>query len=146
MDTNTAGSHQQTLNGQTILVTGGAGFIGEHLVKSLISGNDIRVLDDLSTGSRERVPAAATLIEGDVRDEATVARAMRGVDVVFHLAAVVNVARSIEDPNHSHAVNVDGTLTVLEEARGTSARVVLAASAAIYGSPEFDPYRRGRAV
>jgi UDP-glucose 4-epimerase len=139
MNTNTADSPEGTLRGQTVLVTGGAGFIGGHLVESLVPENDVRVLDDLSTGSRERVPAAATLIEGDVRDEATVARAMESVDVVFHLAAVVNVAQSIEDPAHSHSVNVDGTLTVLEEARRTGARVVLASSAAIYGTPESVP-------
>jgi UDP-glucose 4-epimerase len=139
MNTNTADSPEGTLRGQTVLVTGGAGFIGGHLVESLVPENDVRVLDDLSTGSRERVPAAATLIEGDVRDEATVARAMESVDIVFHLAAVVNVAQSVEDPAHSHSVNVDGTLRVLEEARRTGARVVLASSAAIYGTPESVP-------
>ena len=139
MNTNTADSPEGTLRGQTVLVTGGAGFIGGHLVESLVPENDVRVLDDLSTGSRERVPGAATLIEGDVRDEATVARAMESVDVVFHLAAVVNVAQSVEDPAHSHSVNVDGTLTILEEARRTGARVVLASSAAIYGTPESVP-------
>jgi UDP-glucose 4-epimerase len=139
MSTTTPDSSGGTLSGQTILVTGGAGFIGGHLVESLVPGNEVRVLDDLSAGSREHVPDQATLIEGDVRDEAAVRRAMGDVDVVFHLAAVVNVARSVEEPIQSHSVNVDGTLTVFEEARRNDARVVLASSAAIYGSPESVP-------
>ncbi len=139
MSETTPGSLKETRDGRTILVTGGAGFIGGHLVESLVPDNEVRVLDDLSSGSRERVPDRAELIEGDVRDESAVARAMQGVDVVFHLAAVVNVARSVERPAHSHAVNVDGTLAVFEAARLNDARVVLASSAAIYGAPESVP-------
>jgi len=135
----TSRAGESDITGQTILVTGGAGFIGGHLVESLVEANDVRVLDDLSAGSRARVPREATLIEGDVRDEAAVGRAMGDVDAVFHLAAVVNVAQSVEEPVHSHSVNVDGTLNVLEEARRNDARVVLASSAAIYGAPESIP-------
>lgn len=130
---------REGIHGQTVLVTGGAGFIGGHLVASLAADNDVRVLDDLSAGSADRVSAGATLIRGDVRDGAAVEEAMEGVDVAYHLAAVVDVARSVEDPVGSHSVNVDGTLTVLEAARRTSTRVVLASSAAIYGAPESIP-------
>ncbi|MFB6353105.1 MAG: NAD-dependent epimerase/dehydratase family protein [Halobacteriales archaeon] len=128
-----------TLAGATVLVTGGAGFIGSHLVDALVGDNAVRVLDDLSAGDRQRLPDAAALVEGDVRDPATVREAAAGADVVFHEAALVNVERSVEDPGESQAVNVGGTLNVLEAARETGARVVLASSAAIYGRPERLP-------
>lgn len=127
------------LTDATILVTGGAGFIGSHIVETLVGDNDVRVLDDLSTGHRAYVHDDATLHVGDVRDDATVREAMDGVDVVFHQAALVSVDRSIEAPGESHAINVDGTLTVLEAARAEDTRVVVASSAAIYGDPESVP-------
>jgi UDP-glucose 4-epimerase len=123
----------------TVLVTGGAGFIGSHLTDALVADHEVRVLDDYSTGKRARVPDAARAIEGDVTDPATVARAMHGVDVVFHQAANVSVERSIEAPRESRRSNVDGTLTVLDRARDEDARVVLASSAAIYGHPSSVP-------
>jgi len=122
-----------------ILVTGGAGFIGSHLVDALVADNEVRVLDDLSTGRREYVHEDATLHAGDVRDEAAVREAMAGVDIVFHQAAEVSVDRSIEAPGETHAVNVGGTLAVLEAARSEDARAVVASSAAIYGDPESIP-------
>ena len=122
-----------------VLVTGGAGFIGSHLVSALVEGNDVVVLDDLSTGSKKRVPAEAELIEGDIRDPDVVAEAMEGVDVVFHEAAVVSVAESMTDPEQTHAVNVTGTVRVLEAAKEQDARVVLASSAAVYGHPQSVP-------
>ncbi|MDS0277680.1 NAD-dependent epimerase/dehydratase family protein [Halomicroarcula sp. S1AR25-4] len=128
-----------TVAGQTALVTGGAGFIGSHLVDALRPANDVRVLDSFVTGERSRVPDDVTLVEGDVRDEAALGRAMDGVDLVFHEAAVVSVAQSVADPTTSHSVNVDGTLSVLEAARRQDARVVFASSAAIYGAPESMP-------
>lgn len=123
----------------SVLVTGGAGFIGSHLATALVANHEVRVLDDYSTGKREWVPDAARAIQGDVTDRETVTRAMRGVDVVFHQAANVSVERSVEAPGESHQVNVDGTLTVLEVARDTDTRVVLASSAAVYGHPESVP-------
>ncbi|MWV65485.1 NAD-dependent epimerase/dehydratase family protein [Halorubrum sp. JWXQ-INN 858] len=122
-----------------VLVTGGAGFIGHHLVSALVPDNDVRVLDNCSTGDPDTVPPEATLVRGDVTDAEAVRRAMDGVDVVFHQAAVVSVQRAAEQPHHAHRVNVDGTLTVLEAARDEDARAVVASSAAVYGSPDTVP-------
>lgn len=123
----------------TVLVTGGAGFIGSHLVDTLVQANNVVVLDTLSSGNREYVHPKATLVEGSVRERETVEAAMDGVDVVFHQAALVSVEESIDNPTKSQAVNVDGTLTVLDCARQTDTRVVAASSAAAYGQPEATP-------
>jgi UDP-glucose 4-epimerase len=124
---------------RSILVTGGAGFIGGRLVETLVDDNDVRILDNCTYGSRSTVPDATEFIEGDVRDAATVDRACADVDIVFHQAANISVDRSIEDPVESHRVNVDGTLNVLEAARAADARVVFASSAAVYGEPSTVP-------
>ncbi len=124
---------------QTVLVTGGAGFIGSHLVDALRRRNEVRVLDNLSSGDRERVPADVELIVGDIRDQETVREAAAGVNVIFHEAAQVSVAESMEEPLETHAVNATGTLHVLEAAREADATVVLASSAAVYGDPESVP-------
>ncbi len=120
-----------------ILVTGGAGFIGSHLVEKLLAaGNQIKVLDDLSTGKRENLPRHAMLefIEGDIRDVEIVNRCMQGIDAVVHLAAVASVQASIDDPIRTHQVNFDGTLNLLEAARHLNVkRFVYACSAAVYG-------------
>ena len=127
--------------GQSILITGGAGFIGSHLAATLAgdTDNDVRILDSFTTGSRSNVPAEATLLEGDIRDSETCSRATENVDLVFHEAALVSVQQSIADPQHSHVINVDATLDLLERARIEDARVVLASSAAIYGHPDEIP-------
>jgi UDP-glucose 4-epimerase len=95
------------------LVTGGAGFIGSHLVEGLVAhGWRVRVLDDLSTGREAHVAAVAgevELVQGDVRDAECVARAVDDVEVVFHLAAMASVPRSVEDPVTTHSVNALGT-------------------------------------
>ena len=111
-------------SGDRVLVTGGAGFIGSHLLDALVADNEVRVLDDFSTGRRERVPDDATVFEGDLRDGDLVAEAMEGVDLVFHEAAMVSVPASVANPLESN-----------EE----SARVVVASSAAVYGNPERVP-------
>lgn len=129
----------ETPTDQSILVTGGAGFIGSHLVETLAADNDVVVVDNLSGGRREWVDDRATLIEGDVRNEQTVARAVDGVDLIFHQAANVSVQRSVEAPVESHETNVDATLRLLEHARNEDARFVFASSAAIYGTPESVP-------
>lgn len=122
-----------------VLVTGGAGFIGSHLTDALAPDHDVTVLDDFSSGSRENVHPSATVVEGDIRDRRRLNRAARDVDVIFHEAASVSVDRSVENPELSHEINVDATLSTLEAARREDARCVLASSAAIYGQPERIP-------
>lgn len=127
------------VSGQSVLVTGGAGFIGSHIADALVADNAVSVLDDLSTGRRENVPDAAELLVGDVTDDDDRAAAMTGVDLVFHEAAVVSVARSVEAPLETNRTNVDTTLRLLEDARREDARVVFASSAAVYGHPDDVP-------
>jgi len=138
------------------LVTGGAGFIGSHLVEALLGlGQEVVVLDDLSSGYlanlddvRARVGSGAAtrlrFVEGDLRDADAVAAAAAGVRVVLHHAAQVSVPRSIEDPLTAHHVNVTGFLHVLEAAREAGARVVYAASSASYGDDPADVKVEGR--
>ena len=124
------------------LVTGGAGFIGSHLVRALLhKGHDVRVLDNYSTGKQENIEALPVeVIEGDVRDYLQVQDAVGGVDYVFHLAALASVGRSIRDPLTTHSVNETGTLTVLEAARKAGVkRVVYAASSSAYGNSPLLP-------
>ncbi|NKE36544.1 NAD-dependent epimerase/dehydratase family protein [Natronococcus sp. JC468] len=124
---------------RTILITGGAGFIGSHLATELVEANDVRVLDNLTSGERAKVPEGTTLIEGDLRDEDTLERATEDVDLIFHEAALVSVQGSVEAPLTSHDINATATLELFEAARREDARVVLASSAAIYGHPEQVP-------
>jgi UDP-glucose 4-epimerase len=124
----------------TVLVTGGAGFIGSNLVRRLAAlAGSVRVLDDLSTGSRRNLDGVlgpdVTLLPGDLRDRAAVEAAVAGVDIVFHLAALPSVARSVADPFTSHAVNVDGTLNLLSASLQAGVRrVVYASSSSVYGN------------
>ncbi len=120
------------------LITGGAGFIGSHLVEELTRyQQDVRVLDNFSTGRRENLEGVLDrieLIKGDVRDLAVVRRAMRGVRYVFHQAALASVPRSVLDPVATSEVNVQGTLNVLLAARDANVqRVVYASCSAVYG-------------
>ena len=124
---------------QTVLVTGGAGFIGSHLVDSLVADNDVRVIDDLSTGKRENVHPDATLIEADLRNSDALLDALDGVDVVFHQAAQVSVQRSVESPRKSFSTNTVPSLEILDHARERGFRVVIASSCAIYGDPIDTP-------
>jgi UDP-glucose 4-epimerase len=123
------------------LVTGGAGFIGSNLADRLISdGHDVRVLDDLSTGYRENVPAAAELLVGNIADEGLVREAVQGVEVVFHQAAHRSVARSVEHPLETDTANVHGTLLLLSEALSAGVRrVVYASSSSVYGGADVLP-------
>jgi UDP-glucose 4-epimerase len=125
--------------GQTVLVTGGGGFIGSHLIDVLVENNTVRVLDNFSSGRIENISTAAICIKGDIRDPATIAEAMAGVDLVFHEAALVSVAESVATPRRSHTINVGATVELLNHARAEDARVVFASSAAIYGPPESLP-------
>jgi UDP-glucose 4-epimerase len=123
------------------LVTGGAGFIGSNLVDALVdAGDDVVVLDDLSTGFAANVRRDATLVEGEVSDPAAVARAVAGCEVVFHQAAHRAVLRSVEQPLDTDRANVGGTLTVLVAARDAGVRrVVCASSSSVYGGAEQLP-------
>jgi UDP-glucose 4-epimerase len=133
------------LSGRTVLVTGGAGFIGGHLVDALVPDNDVRVLD-ADVGPDAEIPEGVDVHEVDVRDEDALASAAADVDVIFHEAAVVSVERSLDDPLGTNDVNLQGTLNVLEAARREDARVVFASSAAVYGTPERVPIVEGDAT
>jgi nucleoside-diphosphate-sugar epimerase len=121
-----------------VLVTGGAGFIGSNLTRSLAGdGHRVRVLDDFSTGRRDNLDDRAgqvEVVEGDVGDPGDARRATVGVEVVYHLAALPSVARSVADPRASHRANVEGTLNVLLAARDAGVRrLVYASSSSVYG-------------
>ena len=138
-----------------VLVTGGAGFIGSHLVEGLLQlGHEVRVLDNFCTGKRENLIGLGNgkwsagkdfeLIEGDIRDPETVSKAMAGAPWVFHEAALGSVPRSVADPVTTHQVNADGTLNVLLAARDSHAqRVVYASSSSVYGDSQRLPKREG---
>ncbi len=125
------------------LVTGGAGFIGSHIVESLVrNGNEVRVLDNLSTGNYRNLKNVSDKIEfteGDIRDPDLCISVAKGCDGIFHQAALVSVVESIERPQENHDINITGTMNVLEAARIRSCkRIVFASSAAIYGNnPEL---------
>ncbi len=123
------------------VVTGGAGFIGSHLVEALLrEGRRVRVVDDFSTGKRSRVPPAAELMEGDAA--ALAARAVEGAAVVHHLAAMPSVPRSVEDPQASHHATTETLLAVLAAAeRARVRRVVFTSSCAVYGDSPVLPRR-----
>lgn len=123
------------------LVTGGAGFIGSNLADRLVSdGAEVRVLDNLSTGFRDNVPAGAELLEGDIRDESAVRTAVTGVDVVFHQAASRAVLQSVQDPLSTDLANTHGTLLVLKAAHDAGVRrVVAASSSSVYGGAKELP-------
>ena len=124
------------------LVTGGAGFIGSHLVEELVRrGQPVRVFDDFSTGQRSNLShleLAPEVVQGSLTDPFAVARAMRGVGVIYHLGALASVARSVENPAATHAACATGTLNLLDAARKSGVRrVVYAASSSAYGGAAF---------
>jgi nucleoside-diphosphate-sugar epimerase len=127
------------------LVTGGAGFIGSHMVERLLSqGHHVRIADDFSSGRRENVPGRGHIevYEGDVADAGFANRAVEGVTYVIHLAAIPSVPRSVKDPARSHRANVDGTLNILLAARDAGVRrVVFAGSSSVYGDAAVLPKR-----
>ncbi|HXH83060.1 MAG TPA: SDR family oxidoreductase [Candidatus Tectomicrobia bacterium] len=137
--------------GRVYVVTGGAGFIGSHLVERLLRDDPaatVRVLDDFSTGSMANLPFAASagprleIVRGDVRDLATVTRVSEGAALVFHQAAMRSVPRSVADPLGANEHNVTGTLNVLEAARRAAVpRVVYASSSSVYGDRPDLPKR-----
>lgn len=142
-------------NGRLMLVTGGAGFIGSHIVEGLVKrGDQVRVLDNFSTGKMENLESLDSgnlipgrdfeVIYGDIRDSRAVEKASEGVQGIFHQAALGSVPRSIEDPITTQNVNADGTLNVFAAARSRGiARVVYASSSSVYGDSETLPKREG---
>jgi UDP-glucose 4-epimerase len=126
-----------------VLVTGGAGFIGSHLVDALLArGDDVVVLDNLSTGSRDNVHADAELVEGDVAEGGAVRKAfaLRSFDAVLHIAGQASIAKSFDEPERDLRVNVAGTLNVVGEAIASGVRRLLhASSMTAYGEPRTIP-------
>ncbi|MEK7481661.1 MAG: NAD-dependent epimerase/dehydratase family protein [Patescibacteria group bacterium] len=125
------------------LVTGGAGFIGTNIVEALLTrGDSVRILDDFSTGKRERVPAAAELVEDTITNLETCRRACEGIDGVFHTAALARMPRSIEDPIGTNDANVNGTLNMLVAARDAGVkRFVFSGSSSVYGVQDTLPLK-----
>jgi nucleoside-diphosphate-sugar epimerase len=134
------------------LVTGGAGFIGSHIVERLLKdGLEVKAIDDFSTGKEENVDAALRaargkgkleIIRGDIRDEPTLRNALAGVGYVFHEAALCSVQRSVVDPISTNSVNINGTLLLLEVARELGVkRLVYASSSSVYGNGASLPNR-----
>lgn len=123
----------------TFLVTGGCGFIGSHLCAALWArGDEVRVLDDLSTGHESNLAPGAELWRGDVADPDTIQDALAGVDGCFHLAAIASVERGVREWRHTHRVNLSATVGLLDAVARSGARipVVYASSAAVYGAAE----------
>jgi UDP-N-acetylglucosamine/UDP-N-acetyl-alpha-D-glucosaminouronate 4-epimerase len=126
-----------------VLVTGGAGFIGSHLVERLLKENyEVRLLDNFSTGRRENILdlGEVEIVEGDLQSYERAHTAVRGCEIVFHQAALPSVPRSIQDPLTTNAANVIGTLNVLLSARDSDVRrIVFASSSSVYGANETLP-------
>ncbi|HEX9331254.1 MAG TPA: SDR family NAD(P)-dependent oxidoreductase [Anaerolineales bacterium] len=133
------------------LVTGGAGFIGSHIVHTLLEkGESVRVLDNFSTGKRENLEALTRqfngnqfeVLEGDLRDASRVEEAVRGVEIIFHEAAFVSVPQSMDEPQTCFDVNITGTSRLFDAARAAGVRrAVVASSAAVYGESDALPLR-----
>jgi UDP-glucose 4-epimerase len=133
--------HGDAFANRRVLVTGGCGFIGSHVTDALATlGAAVTVLDDLSEGTTDYLPASARFVRGSLLDPTALAEAMVDAEVVFHLAALVSVPRSVEKPTEYHTVNATGTLNVLETARRCGVRrVVYSASSSAYGDSETLP-------
>jgi len=131
------------------LVTGGAGFIGSHIAQALLEqGHSVRILDNFSTGKRENIDelikqfggGQLEILEGDVRNASDVGKAVSGVDILFHEAAFVSVAQSMDEPQNCFDINLTGTSLLFDAARKAGVRRgVVASSAAVYGESEAMP-------
>ncbi|MDR3448331.1 MAG: NAD-dependent epimerase/dehydratase family protein [Alphaproteobacteria bacterium] len=128
------------------LVTGGAGFVGSHLVDRLVTMGRVTVLDNLTTGQRDNVNAKAELVVGDVRDAALTNRLINHADAVFHLAAIASVQQCMDEPAASHAVNLSAFVGMLDSSRrraGGVVPIIYASSAAVYGDTDVTPVNEG---
>lgn len=134
---------KQAHDSRTILITGGAGFVGSNIADALIArGTPVRILDNFSTGRQQNVNPQAQLVRGDLRDPDRIRAAFSGVDCVFHTAALPRVPLSIEKPLETHMVNVVGTLNVLTAAREAGVRrVIFSGSSSVYGDQRILPLR-----
>jgi UDP-glucose 4-epimerase len=128
-----------------VLVTGGAGFIGSHVVRSLLGrGHRVRVVDDLSSGLAENVPAEAEFVRGDVADPDVLREVVADTGAVVHLAAIASVTRSVEAPSATHEVNLTATIRLAEAAVAEGVgKFVYASSAAVYGAIEREAHHEG---
>ena len=134
----------KALKGKEVVVTGGAGFIGSHLCRTLIEqGAKAMAFDNLSSGKidfiEDIIDNGLKFVQGDIRDHTALEKATRNSEVIFHLAAQTSVPFSMEDAKEDCEINVVGTLNVLEAAKKADARVVFASSAAVYGNPDKRP-------
>lgn len=126
------------LSGAKALVTGGAGFIGSHLVDYLIKiGCQVRIFDNLSTGSIDNINNQAEFLLGDIRNQEEIKRAVAGVDFVFHQAAQINPAKAVQDPMFDFEINAQGTLYLLMAARQAGVKKILLASTNLYGNATY---------
>jgi len=124
---------------KSILITGGAGFIGSHLASALTVENEVHVLDNNSRGDPTVLPADVEFYHGDIRDRSLLETLVETVDIVYHLAAIVSIEDSLQRPVESHETNVSATVSLLDVARKHETRVVFASSCAAYGDPTALP-------
>jgi UDP-glucose 4-epimerase len=135
--------HGDAFRHVSAVVTGGAGFIGSHLVDALVAlGARVRVFDDFTSGQESNLNTGAELVRASILDRDAITKAVAGAKIVFHQAALVSVPASLNDPARYHDVNVNGTLNVLEAARAANVdRVMFAASSSAYGDADELPKR-----
>ncbi len=126
-----------------ILVTGGAGFIGSHVCRLLLDqGHQVNILDNLKTGHKDSIDPRAKLFEGDIADEKKAFQALSGIDAVIHMAGLIIVPQSVEDPIRYAENNVSGTVSLLESMRAKNVKkIIFSSSACVYGTPDTLPIK-----
>ena len=134
------------IKGKNVLVTGGAGFIGSHIVERLTGECAVTALDNLSTGKEKNLPEGAIFVKGDLRDSDMVKKTIKDadIDVIFHIGANASVPHSTEDPRYDFETNALGSFNVLEACRDSDVeKIVYASTAAVYGEPVYTPIDEG---